>query len=532
MTANAIGAQSRTLVYASDQAGHRDESLALTAVSLANTGGGLIYLGIEPDGRVSGLRPDRGDGQRLVRRIAECTHPAIAVRVTPQKLEHTYVFQIEVPRSAGLVATSDGRLYCRRETLRGTFENRPLLPYHFASRLVGSGILDVTAQPVPEAEAADLSDLERARIRQAAARFGGEPDLQTLSNGELDQTLQLTVHYAGRRVPTVTGLLLAGTPEALARHVPANELVIAHPAGKEHDRSPVLMMFERIEQFYQERVSLANIHVGQHLIRVPSLAQECLRESAANAFIHRDYARFGPIQIKWNLNSVSITSPGGFLPGIDPYQLLNAEALTRNPVLATALMRIGLCGRAGRGMDRIYGRLLQYGRPAPSFAQSTPHKVTVELSTVPASLPLLTRITRAKDRLGFALSTRALLLLAQLPPTDSVDTFEAARIAQCDVQQARRLLSMLDYEPPEPRIPADPAPARPRSPGQISQQDAETLLSFARKHGRIRRRDVIDLLGLNGSKATRLLQTLANQGHLQSIGKARSTAYEIIHSSK
>lgn len=522
--------ESLTVMYVSDYNGHGDESLALAAASLANTDGGLIYLGIEPDGRVSGLRPHRDDGTRLVRRIAQGTHPAVAVRAGSHRIQQTRVLRLEVPRSAQLVATDDGRIYWRRKTFKGGFENRPLLPYHFASRLAGSGVLDVTAQPVPEAGLGDLSDLERARIRQAVLRFGGEPDLQALTNAELDETLQLTVDYGGRRVPTVAGLLLAGTPEALTRHVPAHELAIGDPDGQQYHRSPLLMLYELIEQYYQERVTAVNIHVDQHLIRVPSLARACLKESVTNAFIHRDYGRFGPIQIKWGLNSVTITSPGSFLPDIDPSRLLNADPVTRNPVLATAMMRIGLTRRSGRGLDRIYGGLLKHGRLAPSFTKSTAHKVVVALSTRPASLSLLTRITRAKDRLGYALPTQALLLLSQLPPNDPMDVYEAARLAQCDTRQARRLLSMLDHAPAD--LPADPPPIRAPSAATIGRQDTEALLNFARKHGRIRRRDVINLLGLNGSKATRLLQALVNQGHLQSVGKARSTAYSIIHSAE
>ena len=529
------GPESLTLMYLSDQTGLDAEALALAAAGLANTDGGLIYLGIEPDGLVTGLNPRRTEPMRIAAEIADHTHPAVGVQVTQLTLQHKQVLQIDVPRSSSLVATSQGTIHHRRRALEGSFINTPLLPYDFESRAASSGFLDVTARPVVEASVDDLLDIERARIRQVAARFGGERQLQNLSNDELDRTLHLTTTHEGRLVPTITGLLLAGSKEALVRHVPAHEVALIDP---QHDgksafiRMPVLRLYEQIEQFYHAHATRSEIHHGRHLIHIPNLDPEVFRECVVNAVTHRDYARPGAIYIRWTVSSVTISSPGSFLTGVTAHKLLDAIPQTRNPVLSSALKRIGLANRTGRGIARIYHGLLQYGRPVPSFTRSTHQNVVVELNTEPPDMELLKQVLQAKETLGDSTSTQTLLLLSHMRTQPITDTQTAARLAQCTPSRARTLLSQLEQAQilPKPKAPAPVQPSRRSTyPAADRAIHVTTVMEYARSQNRITRGDVIRICSLNGSKATRLLQFLVNEGQLQSVGLTKSTHYVPVH---
>lgn len=531
MHVDLLGPESLTLMYLSDQTILDTEALALAAVGLANTDGGLIYLGIEPDGMITGLNPNRTDPKRIAADIADHTHPAVGVQLTPLVLQHKQVLEIEVPRSSRLVATGQGTIHHRRRTLQGTFVNTPLLPYDFASRGASTGLADVTAQPIAEASLDDLLDIERARIRQVAARCGGERLLQNLSNEELDRTLHLTANCEGRRVPTLTGLLLAGSEEAIVRHVPTHEVALIDPhsdAETAFIRTPILRLYDQIEQFYHAHATKSELHHGRHLVQLPSLAPEVFRECVINAIVHRDYARPGAIYIRWMVNSVTISSPGPFLSGVSVHKLLDTAPQTRNPLLAGALKRIGLATRTGRGMQRIYQGLLEYGRTLPSFARSTRHSVVVDLNTDPPDMELLKQILRAKEALGESISTRAMLLLSHMraQPVSSAET--AARLAQCSTSQARLLLSQLEQAQvlPKPKAaPSVPPLRRSTYPAADRARHVATVMDFARSQRRITRGDVIRICSLNGSKATRLLQFLVNQGQLQSVGLTKSTHY-------
>ena len=328
--------ESLTCMYVSDHPKIDDVALALRVVALANTEGGSLYLGVEPDGRISGLNKRRAGTENIPQHIARHTHPAVAVRVIPLDLQNHRVLELEVPRSTHLVANSDGTVHQRRKNLQGSFENVPLLPYEFASRLASSQMRDVTAQAIPDAALDELSDRERARIRQVAAQFGGDPVLQRLSNEELDSALQLTTEHQGRRVPTVTGLLLAGTEDALARHLPAHEVSFAERSEfqvvrNEFSRAPLLKIVALLEQFYGELVTETEYHHDLHLVKIPSLDRSTFLESALNALCHRDYARLGAIHITWDINSVTISSPGGFISGVSADNFFQVSALLTEP---------------------------------------------------------------------------------------------------------------------------------------------------------------------------------------------------------
>ncbi len=57
-----------------------DSELVLAAVCLANTEGGVIYLGVEDDGTITGLRPDHQDTTGIAVLIANKTVPPLSVR--------------------------------------------------------------------------------------------------------------------------------------------------------------------------------------------------------------------------------------------------------------------------------------------------------------------------------------------------------------------------------------------------------------------------------------------------------------------
>jgi len=56
----------------------------------------------------------------------------------------------------------------------------------------------------------------------------------------------------------------------------------------------------------------------------------------------------------------------------------------------------------------------------------------------------------------------------------------------------------------------------------------ENILRMAGETGRIRRKDVEYLLGLKQTRAFNLLQELCEEGRLRSVGKGRSSYYEMV----
>ena len=74
--------ESLTIEFKSDRNRLLDRELTSAVVCLANTDGGEIYLGVEDDGKITGLHPDRTNPEALAAMIANRTSPPVNVRLT------------------------------------------------------------------------------------------------------------------------------------------------------------------------------------------------------------------------------------------------------------------------------------------------------------------------------------------------------------------------------------------------------------------------------------------------------------------
>ena len=365
--------ESLTCEFKSDRKCLPDRELIEAVVCMANGEGGEIYLGVEDDGRVTGLHQDHRFLDGLAALIANRTQPALRVSVEALEVEGLAVARISVPKSGQPVATSEGLLKRRRLQANGQPECVPYLPHEFASRQASFGLLDVSAQAVAGALASDLDPIERARLRQFIERFNGDRALLELDDAQLDAALGLTVRTPAGYLPSLTGLLLIGNEASLRALVPTHEIAFQILEGEEvrfneFSRAPLLRAFEWVETLFKPLNTEREFQSGLFRVPVPRLDQRAFREAIANAITHRDYALRGAVHVRLSGESLTISNPGGFVEGVTLNNLLVTEPRPRNPALADALKRIGLVERTGRGVDLIYRGLLRYGRHVPDFS--------------------------------------------------------------------------------------------------------------------------------------------------------------------
>ena len=199
--------ESLTVEFKSDRDRLPDRDLVAAVVCLANTEGGEIFVGVEDDGRITGLHPAHRNVARLGALIANQTSPPVSVRVETLEVEGTRIVKIAVPKSRQLVATAEGLLQRRRLKADGLPECVPLYPHEIAQRQSDLGRLDYSALPVAGAETRDFDPLERERLRQFVERYGRDRSLVGLADEELDGALGLTSFESGMVQPTVKSLI-------------------------------------------------------------------------------------------------------------------------------------------------------------------------------------------------------------------------------------------------------------------------------------------------------------------------------------
>jgi ATP-dependent DNA helicase RecG len=260
-----------------------------------------------------------------------------------------------------------------------------------------------------------------------------------------------------------------------------------------------------------------------------------------NALTHRDYTRLGAVHIRWETERVVISNPGGFVEGVTLDNLLVVEPKPRNPLLADAMKRIGLAERTGRGVDVIYEGLLRYGRPAPDYSRSDATTVVVRLSSEQADRPFLRMIVEEEERRGTKIPLDALIILARLRKERRLEATTLAAAIQKDEPTARSVLerlvesSLVEAHGVKKGRTYTLSAQVYRKLGQSADyvrqagfapiQQEQMVLQYARKHGRITRKDVVELCRIGPYQATRLLDRLVTVGKIQRLGAGRGVYY-------
>lgn len=539
--------ESLTVEFKGDTRKLADRDLVLAVVCLANTDGGLLYLGVEDDGRVTGLHAEHRDVTGLAAMIANRTTPPLSVRVSLLMVDGQPVARIEVARSERLVASSDGTLQRRRLLADGRPECVPFLPHEFPSRESDLRLSDYSALPVAGATIADLDPLERQRVRQAIERYGGDRSLLGLDDEGLDGALGVTRTKDGVRVPTVAGLLLIGREAALRDHLPTHEVAFQQLDGttvrvNDFFRWPLVRLFERLDELFRANLTELEVQAGMFRVPVPTVDPRAFREALVNALAHRDYTRLGSVHVRWTEDALSVSNPGGFVEGVTLENLLTVEPRPRNPLLADALKRLGLAERTGRGVDLIFQGLLRYGRPAPDYSASDRSGVTVSLNAGPADLAFLGLVLDHESRTRSPLPVESLLVLAALRQSRRLDVHEVARVVQKPVAAARALLEGLveaGLVQPHGQTRGRTytlSPSVYRTLGQESGyvrqagfdriQQEQMVLTLVDQKGSVTRADIAELCRLDPRQAGRLLQRMVLDRRLVPKGRLKATRYE------
>jgi len=539
--------ESFTVEFKSDRQPLPDAELIETVVCLANAQGGILLIGVENDGTVTGLhRQHQTDPRELAAFIASRTVPPLSVRVIFVTLPEGPVAVVEVPRAHQPVATSDGRLLVRYQDTHGQPGCRPLYPHELTAWHADRGQRDYTAQPVMGVSWDDLDPMEFERLRRLVREYHGDETLLNLRNEQLARALGLVQPINGHLVPTVAGLLLVGREQVLREALPAHEVAFQVLEGQEvrvneFYRWPLLRIFERIMEAFAVRNEERELTIGLFRVGVPSYDPRAFREAVNNALTHRDYTRLGAAHVQLRGDHILVTNPGGLVQGVTLDNILVVGPRPRNPLLADIFKRVGLVERTGRGVSIIYEGLLRTGHPPPDYSRTTDVAVTVVLPGGPGDLDFVAVIVREENRRQSPFTVEELLILSLLWRERELNTPEAARLIQRDEAAARRVLERLvegglveargrtrarryHLSAMVYREVGEPA-AYVRRRGFDRLQMEQMILEYTHAHGRITRREVMELCRVNENQAGYLLRCLVRAGHLERVGMGRGTFY-------
>jgi len=206
----------------------------------------------------------------------------------------------------------------------------------------------------------------------------------TFSNESLLEKLSL---FKNKRI-TNTAILLLGNGKAISRYFPNSEFIFEWRSDiNEIDfdfrktwRNAFLNIYNEIWDAVNSRNTRVPFRQGFFEKDIWTFDEYSIREAVLNAFAHREYKnRTEPVFLKLSPEKFSIKSPGGFLPGVTPENILFVEGKWRNRFLMETLERIGLVERAGVGVDRIFKNNIMDGKGIPDFSDSDTDYVVLNI---------------------------------------------------------------------------------------------------------------------------------------------------------
>ena len=543
----AAGGETLTTEFKSDRSRLNDRTLVETVACMANGQGGTVLVGVEDDGTITGSRPRHGtstDPALMQALIANLTVPPLSTTVDVVDVDGSAVIAVRVDRSTTPVGTRHG-VYTRRALRQdGTPECVPYAFHEMFARTADAGQVDPSRTVLRGATSEDLDPGEFQRFREMARRSGGDAHLVSLDDGEIARVLGLI----GPDGAITTGaMLLFGRAPSLARYVPTHEVlfqVVRNSAVESNvsSRAPLLAAADdlsaRIGVYNREQ----ELDAGLLRIAIPLVSPVALREVIANALVHRDYTRLGPVQVQLTDDALVVASPGGFPEGITLENYLR-ENRARSPLLADAFKRAGLVERSGRGINRMLAETIRIGRDAPDFSRTSPTSVVATFPLGDADLALARFVIETERSLGRPLPLADLQVLHELRQGGSLSVADASELLQQAPGETRAALGRMmaaglverrgsgrgsgyHLSAQVYRAIGDRA-AYVRVHGFADVQVEQMVLTYARAHGRISRSEAAELCSLTPQQASTLLTRMAGRGLLSKRGERRGTHYVV-----
>lgn len=365
-----------------------------TVCAFLNGAGGMVVIGVRPDGRVDGQQVS----DQTLRDIAEAFdrfEPPCQVPVERLRLRNgreVLVLRVE-PSSNSIPFTYEERPWKRvgsttRKMTQEEYEQLLLERTHSRRRWENQVADEITLR--------DLDRDEVFKIVNIAASLGR---ITGPVGRSLPEMLDRFGVRKGARLLRAAVVLFGKT---FLPDYPQCELRMARFRGTDMEefmdqrqlRGPAFKLLEEAEIFCQRHFPMPAKMVSGQMRRQekPLIPVDALREILVNALIHRDYSiAGGAVSLAIFDDRVEVWSAGTFPRGITADSLTKAHlSVQRNPIIAEVFHRTGLIERWGRGTNRVIKMCKDAGIAPPTFQEITGAAVVTFVVPVGRSTPQAT----------------------------------------------------------------------------------------------------------------------------------------------
>ncbi len=497
--------------------------LAGEMACMANTpGGGAVILGVADDGARIGteLEPEW-----LRRRIWELTERKLTVAVRAAELDGARLLVLSAHQALEPIRC-EGRIRWRVDARCVDVD-----PTTWYTSRMSSQRFDWSAQP----SGRTLSDLSPTAVETARMylRENGQRNATDLAEAaDEDLVRRLDLADGEGRLTNAGSLLLVGTPSIGIDYIRRDALG-TDSVNRVRGGGPLLRQIADVERASENANRSHRVLLGFRRAQVRSIPSRVVREAIVNGVVHRDWHSPSPTLVEHAGDQMTVASPGGFIRGVSPSNIITHPAEPRYPSLAEAAAALGIAEREGVGVDMMIRYMLAAGLPPPDFGEIAGPYVRVGLLGGPPDPVMLRYIDQAEPGVSGA-DVDLLLILDHSIRRGWIDPGSAAPLlhrSEAESEAALRRVSRVSSSGrpiivPVAGAPVDHPPAYRLSnhgrkafthrtaPARTPEGREALLLDWARRRGRISSTEAADLAGVTVPYAGRLLADLARRGLL------------------
>jgi len=329
-------------------------ALAGEIVAFANFEGGIILIGVDDSGKITGCT--RKDIEEFIINICRNNvRPSIIPVIEKVVIDKNQIITVTIPRGDTAYSTSRGLYYIRVGSTKQTPTQQELLRL-FQKR----NILQFDETPVVKSS---IDSIDIKKVNEYLARLGQSPlneeNEKSLSHEMVNLSLLIDIdktHY-----PSLGGILAFGkNPQ---KYFPSYAVQCGAYKGKDFlsDTIREKDLTGTLDELIEDAIAFLKLTMPQSVTLERGIQRkddylypiDALREGIVNAVCHRDYTITGAaIRLFLFSDRLEMRSPGGLPNTINVKNMLYRQ-FTRNQMIASFLTGYGYMERRGKGILRM-----------------------------------------------------------------------------------------------------------------------------------------------------------------------------------
>lgn len=346
----------------------RDKKVLKTMVAFANGGGGKVIFGVD-DAHLEIIGVSDENRARIQDAVTDMISDSCTPQIIPifswQVVEGKSLFVVEIPAS-------------------------PLCPYYIKSEGLEKGVyvrvgattrsagpemlrelqlkgLNKTWDAITEQAAPAATQEQIKSLCRDISGYLGEDSkpvgVSQLLSWELLEKKERSYYPSNAfRLLVGSGVHFSGIQCAVFQGTERVDFL-----DRKEFTGPVYEQLENAQRFLKQYLRCAAKIEGVRREDTYEIPLAALRETVANAILHRNYLVNAFIQVSIFDDRVEILSPGTLYGNLSRDEMLSGLSRLRNPVLASVFRRMGIVEQWGTGIQRVLKSCEQAKLPAPVF---------------------------------------------------------------------------------------------------------------------------------------------------------------------